>query len=69
MKFFYWIALIFGGSLVAWFLWKKVEPQKPTKTQAAKPDFTSNPTATKADEAGNVLAFNYKTAPDAGLLN
>lgn len=66
MKFFYWIALIFGGSLVAWFLWKKVEPQKPA---AKKPDLSNNPTATKADEAGNVLAFNYKTAPSAGLLN
>lgn len=66
MKFFYWIVLIFGGSLLAWFLWKKVEPQKPV---AKKPDLSNNPTATKADEAGNVLAFNYKPAPSAGLLN
>lgn len=63
MKFFVWIALIFGGSLLAWFLWRKVQPQN---KQADNTDNRNTGTITTAD--GNLLAFNYKRAPEAGLL-
>lgn len=66
MKFIYWTALIVGGSLLAWFLWRKVEPQKTDTT--GKTDYSKSPTATVADANGNLRAYNYKQAPNAGLL-
>lgn len=67
MKFIYWIALIVGGSVLAWFLWRKVNPE----TQIDKIDlnpFTNAPTGTQQTTNGDVLAFNYKQVPQFGLL-
>ena len=64
MKLIYVIALIVGGSVLAWFLWRKVEPKKQTAV-----DKTPKPSATITDATGNVKAFAYKPAPNAGLLS
>lgn len=66
MKTIYWIGILAAGAFVAWFLWRKVDPEGSTETKAHA--WQGAPTDTVTDESGNIRAVMYKAAPNAGLL-